>query len=230
MPGPAGPKSRPVSIAQEDITPTMQGQQTTDTQMCKLWTGTRHYKSPLPKENESREESKDCTSVTTNHTQTGQQETSSYTTGKRMGHIDRTGSGETALFMQTINSHNHTRKHRANNGSKHKTIKTNSRELNTKNNVKQKVGTSKGGTRPQPTTNAWSKLFVPSMKEFPAATSANWTKRSLSMPTNQQATNTTPTNEEEHMDDVLETIHIALAGERSLLRRISTENTRLVHA
>ena len=33
---------------------------------------------------------------------TGQQETSSHNTGKRMGHIDRTGSGETVLFMQTI--------------------------------------------------------------------------------------------------------------------------------
>ena len=47
--------------------PPMQEQQTTDTQMCKLRTGARHYKSPLPKENGSREESKDRTSVTTNH-------------------------------------------------------------------------------------------------------------------------------------------------------------------
>ena len=34
---------------------------------------------------------------------------------KRMGHIDRTGSGKTARFMQTINSHNHTHNHQANN-------------------------------------------------------------------------------------------------------------------
>ena len=34
-------------------------------------------------------ETKDRTSVTTNHTNTGQQETSSHTTGKCMGHIDR---------------------------------------------------------------------------------------------------------------------------------------------
>ena len=32
------------------------------------------------------------------------------------------------------------------------------------------------------------------------------------------------------MDDVLETMHIALSGARSLLRKISTGNTRLVHA
>ena len=34
--------------------PPMQGQQTTDTQMCKLRTRACHYKSPLPKENGSR--------------------------------------------------------------------------------------------------------------------------------------------------------------------------------
>ena len=45
---------------------------------------------------------------------------------------------------------------------------------------------------PQQTINAWTKPFVPSMKEFPVATSANRTKRSLS--SNHQATNTTPTN------------------------------------
>ena len=106
---------------------------------------------PLPKENGSREKSKDRTSVTTNHTKPGQQETNSRTTGKRMGHIDRTGSGETDFFMPTINSHNHTRNHQANNGSKYKTIKSNSKKLNTKNNAEQKVRTSKGGTRP--TTN-----------------------------------------------------------------------------
>ena len=32
------------------------------------------------------------------------------------------------------------------------------------------------------------------------------------------------------MDDVLETIHIALSGATSLFRKISTGNTRLVHA
>ena len=73
--------------------PPVHGQQTTDTQMCILRTGARHYKSPLPKENGSREERKDRTNVTSTHTQTGQQKTSSHTTGKRMDHIDRTGSG-----------------------------------------------------------------------------------------------------------------------------------------
>ena len=34
----------------------------------------------------------------------------------------------------------------------------------------------------------------------------------------------------EQMDDVLETIHIALSGTTSLPRKISTGNTRLVHA
>ena len=32
------------------------------------------------------------------------------------------------------------------------------------------------------------------------------------------------------MDDILETIHIALSGETSLLRKIYTGSTRLVHA
>ena len=59
----------------------------------------------------------------------------------------RTGSGETVLFMQTINSHNHTRNHRATNVSKYKTIKANSKELNTKNIAEQKVGTCKGAIR-----------------------------------------------------------------------------------
>ena len=129
----------------------MQGQQTTDTQMCKLRTVARHFKSPLPKQNGSREESKYRTSVTTNHTKTGHHETSSHTTGKHMGHIDRTGSRETVLFMQTINSHNHTHNHQANNGNKYKTIKAHSKELNTKNNAEQRVRTSKGGTRPTKT-------------------------------------------------------------------------------
>ena len=52
--------------------PPIQGQQTTDTEMRKLRTGARHYKSPLPKENIIQEESEDRTSVTTNHTKTRQ--------------------------------------------------------------------------------------------------------------------------------------------------------------
>ena len=70
--------------------PPMQLQQTTDAQIHKLRIGARHYKSPLPKENGRREETKDCTTVTTNHTQTGHQETSSHITDKRMGHVDCT--------------------------------------------------------------------------------------------------------------------------------------------
>ena len=177
--------------------PPMLGQQTTDTQMCKLRTGARHYKSPLPKENGRREESKDCTSVTTNHTQTGQQDTSFYTSGKRMGHIDRTGSGETALFMPIINSHNHTRNHRATNGSKLKIIKTNSQELNSKSNAEQKVGKCKGGTRP--TTN--HQCMDKDVRTINVGFTGNYVSEqdktvpfSQSMPTNQQATNTTPIN------------------------------------
>ena len=48
-----------------------------------------------------------------------------------------------------------------------------------------------------------------------------------SIPTTQQAVNTTQTKQEQ-MDDVLETINIALTGAASLLRKISTENTRLL--
>ena len=172
--------------------PPMQGQQTTDTQMCKLRTGARHYKSPLPKENGSREESKDRTSVTTNHTQTGQQETSSHTIVKRMGHIDRTGSGEAVLFMQTMNSHNHTHNNRANNGSKYKTIKANSKELNTKNNAEQKVRTSKGGTRP--TTN--HQCMDKAVRTINEGISCSYVSEPVpfrqTIPTNQQVTNTTP--------------------------------------
>ena len=55
---------------------------------------------------------------------------------------------EVVLFTPTINSHNNTRNHQATNGSKYKTIKANSKELNTKNNAEEKVRTSKGSTRP----------------------------------------------------------------------------------
>ena len=53
---------------------------------------------------------------------------------------------------------------------------------------------------------------------------------SQSRPNNHQPTTQHQQTEEEHMDDVLETIHIALSGGTSLLRKISTGNTRLVHA
>ena len=176
--------------------PPIQGQQAIDIQMCKLRTGARH-KSCLPKENGSREERKDRTSVTTNHTKTGQQETSSHTTVKRMGHIDRKGSGDTAPFMPTINSHNHTRNHQANNESMYKTIKANSKELNTKNHPEQKVGTSKGGTRPTTNHQCMDKA-VRTINEGISYSYVSEQDKTVSfiqsMPTNQQATNTTPTN------------------------------------
>ena len=85
----------------------------------------------------------------------------------------------------------------------------------------------------QQTTNAWTKPFVTSMKDCPVATSANRTKRSLSA--NQCQSISKPQTqhqqtEEDHMDDVLETIHIALTGATSLYRKISTGNTHLVPA
>ena len=150
---------------------------------------------------------------------TGEKGTSSYTTGKRMGHIDRTGSGETALFKQTTNYYNHTRNHRATNGSK-----PNSKELNTKNNAEQAVGPGKGGTRP--TTNHQCLVI----SGFYVSEPDKIVPFSQSMPTKQQTTNTTPTIEEEQMDNVLETIYIVLISATSLLRRISTGNTRLVPA
>ena len=176
--------------------PPMQGQQATDIQMCKLRTGARH-KSSLPKENGSREESKDRTSVTTKHTKTGQQETSSHTTVKRMDHINRKGSGDTAPFMPTINSHNHTRNHQANNGIMYKTIKANSKELNTKNHAEQKVRISKGGSRPTTIHQSMYKA-VRTINEGISYSYVSEQAKTVpsiqSMPTNQQATNTTPTN------------------------------------
>ena len=210
----------------------MQEQQTTDTEMRKLRTGARHYKSPLPKENRSREENKDRTSVTTNHTKTGQQETSSHTTGKRMDHIDRTGSGETACFMQTINSHNHTHNHQA-----AMEVSTNQSKPTARNSIPKTMQNRKSESAnvvpvPQQTTNRLTNPFVPSMKEFPVSMSANRTKRSLSanqgQPISKPQTQHQQT-EKEQMDDVLETIHIALSGATYLLRTISTGNTHLVH-
>ena len=68
--------------------------------------------------------------------------------------------------------------------------------------------------------------------EFPVATSAN---RSLSGPLARKDPQVGKLQaifhqNEEEMDDVLETIQIALTGATSLLRKISTGNTRLVLA
>ena len=74
---------------------------------------------------------------------------------------------------------------------------------------------------PQQRTNAWTKPFVPSMQEFLVATSANRTKRSFSGPSGNQFQPVSKLrtqhqqNEEEQMDDVLETIHIAPTGATS---------------
>ena len=51
-----------------------------------------------PKRMEAK--NKEKTAPASQRTKTGQQETSFHTTGKRMGNIDRTESGETALFIK----------------------------------------------------------------------------------------------------------------------------------
>ena len=53
----------------------------------------------------SREEIEDytITDTTVKHNQIGKQETSHYITEKRMSHIDRTRSGETALSKDNLN-------------------------------------------------------------------------------------------------------------------------------
>ena len=84
----------------------------------------------------------------------------------------------------------------------------------------------------QQATNAWTRPFVPSMMEFPVAMSAN---RSLSGPLAKQdppvgKLQAIRQQNEEQMDDVLQTIQIALTDATSLLRKISTGNTRLVPA
>ena len=85
---------------------------------------------------------------------------------------------------------------------------------------------------PQQATNASTRPFVPSIIEFPVATSAN---RSLSGPLAKQDPPVGKLQAKlqqngEQMDDVLETIQIALTGATSLLRKISTGNTHLVPA
>ena len=74
---------------------------------------------------------------------------------------------------------------------------------------------------PRQATNAWTRPFVPSIMVFPVATSAN---RSLSGPWAKQdppvgKLQAKRKQNEEQMDDVLETIQIALTGATSLLRR-----------
>ena len=129
----------------------VQGQQKSHTKVRKLWTGACHHQSALPQETGSREQSKDFAHTITENTynQTSQQKPSPHSIEKRMGNTDRTGSGITALFRKNINSTN--QNHRGTNESKYQTTKTNSKELNTKNNAEQEVGTGKGGILP--TTN-----------------------------------------------------------------------------
>ena len=92
---------------------------------------------------------------------------------------------EVTLFIATINFHNNTRNHQATNGSKYNSIPKTMQ--NRKSERVMVVPTL------QQTTNAWTQPFVPSIMEFPVATSANRTKRCFSpiqsMPTNWQATN-----------------------------------------
>ena len=173
-----------------------------EVQTCRYCAGRHHShqckdNKQRAKENGRREERKDCTTVTTNHTQTGQKGTSCYTTDKHIGHIDRIGSGEIAIFMPTINSHNHSRNHRATNGSTYKTIKPNNKELNFENNAEQKVGKGKGGTRPTTKHQCMDKAVRTINERFSGSYVSEQDKTvpfSQSMPINQQATNTTPTN------------------------------------
>ena len=119
--------------------------------MRNLWTGACHHQSALPTETGSREQSKDFAHTSTQNTynQTSQQKPSPHSIEKLMSHTDHTRSGKTVLFKTIIYSTNHN--HRGTNESKYQTTKTNSKELNTKKNAEQEVGTGKGGIRP--TTN-----------------------------------------------------------------------------
>ena len=83
---------------------------------------------------------------------------------------------------------------------------------------------------PQQIPNAWTKPFVPSI--ISTSYSSQPDKRSFSGPQDKQPRpvsriQTKQQQNEEQMDDVLETIQI---GATSLLRKISTGNTRLVPA
>ena len=102
----------------------------------------------------------------------------------------------------------------------------------TKNHAKQKVRTSKGGTRPTTNHQCMDKAVRIINERISYSYVSEQDKTVLfiqSMPTSKPQTQHQQT-EEEQMDDALETIHIALIGEISLLRKISIGNTRLVHA
>ena len=149
-----------------------------------------------------------------------------------MGHIDRTGSGETARFMQPSMPITTPTAIKQTMEVSTKQSKPTARNSMPKTMQNRKSEPAKVVPAPQQTTNAWTKPFVLSMKEFHVATSANRTKRTPSanqgQPFSKPHTQHQQT-EEEQMDAVLETIHIALSGATSILRKISTGNTRLVH-
>ena len=175
------------------------------------------------------------TSIQNTYNQTSQQKPNSHSIEKRMGHIDHTRSGKTALYRTTIKSTNHN--HRETNGRSTKQPKQTARtsiQKQTMQNKKSEPG--KVVSAPQQTTNVWTKPFVPSIMEFSVAMSANRTKRSLSEPSANQYQPVSKLqtkhqqNVEEHMDDVLEIIQISLTGATSLLWKISTGKTRLVPA
>ena len=208
----------------------VQGQRDSHTKVRNLWSGAFRQQSPQPKINGSRKQGKDIadTSTYSTYNQTSQQEPIPYSTEKRMGLTDHTRSGKTTLFRTIINS-----------------TKTNIEEpmeVSTKQTARISIPKSRQNRKPelvkvvsapQQTTNAWTKPFVPSIMEFPLAESAKRAKRSLSgqlAKQHQPIQTKHQQNEEEQMNDVLETIQIALSGATSLLKKISTGNTRLVLA
>ena len=206
-----------------------------NTKVRKLWAGACHHQSPLPKETGSGTQSKNITNTITQrtHDQTIHQEPSPHPIEKRMGLSDHPRSSETALFRTIINST--MPKRRGTNGSNYQTPQTNGKGLSAKTSQNRKPEPVKVVSAPQQIPNAWTKPFVPSIMEFPLATAANRTKRSFSGPQDKQPRpvsriQTKQQQNEEQMDDVLETIQIALSGATSLLRKISTGNTRLVPA
>ena len=213
----------------------VQGQGVSHTKVRKLWAGACHDQSPLPKETGSREQGEDVAHTSTNNA-TSQQEPGPHPTEKRMVLTDRTRSGTTALYSEeSINSTRH--QYRGTNGSKYnQTIKTNSKEIYTK--AEQEAGTSKGGIRT--TTNY--QCMDESLRPITSGVSVGYVSepdKTTHFQDHRQTRNTSQSarykhnlnkKREEQMDDVRETIQMTLTGAASLLKKISTGNTRLVPA
>ena len=114
-----------------------------------------------------------------------------------MGHTFSTGSGKMALSNDTINSTSHNQQ--STKGGKYQT--TNCKELSTKSSAEQEVGNGKGGNRPTTNQQCMDKAICTINEGISGSYVSEPNKRATfrnigqSIPTKQQATNTTPTKQ-----------------------------------